>query len=136
MILKKIVFIIYFIEVLVSIIDKNSYNDKIINKTLLLTGKLSLLASTGCCKGHAYWCFQTGFNTFFNMYTSWLVNRPGRWGGGITGGCTTPLTGSMCGSSLGGGSLGGSRGGALAPALFAVPAGVPPSVVRLAPVVF
>lgn len=33
-----------------------------------LTGKLSLMASTGAWKGHAKWCFHNGFNTSLSRY--------------------------------------------------------------------
>ncbi len=40
-----------------------------------LTGRFSLMASTGEWKGQANWCFQRAFSTTFSRYCSWLVWR-------------------------------------------------------------
>lgn len=73
--------------------------------SVVLTGKQSFLASTGCWKGHANWCFHTALSTVFCKNCNWFVTRPGLSGGGCTVGWTIPLTGSTGTSIRGGGSL-------------------------------
>jgi len=48
--------------------------------TLVLTGRLSLIASTGAWKGQANWCFHRDFTTTLSRYCSWLVWRFGLLG--------------------------------------------------------
>lgn len=47
---------------------------------LVLTGRLSLTASTGAWKGQANWCFHRTFTTILSRYWSWLVWRFGLLG--------------------------------------------------------
>ena len=47
------------------------------DKKLVLTGRLSLTASTGAWKGQAKWCFHRAFTTTLSRYCSWLVWRFG-----------------------------------------------------------
>jgi len=62
----------------------------------LLTGKFSLMASTGCWKGHTNWCFHSVFSTTLSRYCSWLLCRLGLLGLEVSGGGGLTLTALPC----------------------------------------
>lgn len=58
--------------------------------TETLTGRFSLMASTGAWKGHEKWCFHRALRTTLSRYCSWLVWRLGRMGLEVSGGGGLP----------------------------------------------